>query len=345
MPTTRLSLLGPPQFYHNDQPVALNIAKMQALLAYLAVTRQPQPRDHLLALLWAESGAEAARKNMRNRLWQTRQLWGEEVITSQGNSLLLAPDVWTDVAQFETGLPPQLHAGLPDPAALNELLQLWRGPLLDGVTLAEAPDFELWLTTERARLAQLYTQGLDALINHWRQHGDWTQIIALAQRGLQHDALYEPFHRALMQAYAHRGERAGALRQFDRLQTLLDQELSVAPSADTMALRASIVQNGRDADPANTEAAAEPLAQIRPPQVAPPDAQPFIGRQTEIAQMMHAWRLAGAGHCKVLLLSGELGMGKSTLWRQGGDAARADCAGDAVSTPRSTCPSTPCGGC
>ncbi|MEZ4713100.1 MAG: AAA family ATPase [Caldilineaceae bacterium] len=316
MPTTRLSLLGPPQFYHNGQSVALNIAKMQALLAYLAVTRQPQPRDHLLALLWAESGEEAARKNMRNRLWQTRQLLGEETITSQGNSLLLAPDVRTDVAHFETGLPPQLHADVPDPAVLSELLQLWRGPLLEGVTLAEAPEFELWLTTERERLAQLYTQGLDALINHWRQQGDWAQIIALAQRGLQHDPLYEPFHQALMRAYTHRGERTSALRQFDRLQTLLDHELGVAPSADTMALRASIVQNGQDADPANPRDAAEPLARIHPPQVAQPGDQPFIGRQTEIAQMMHAWRQAGAGRCRVLLLSGELGMGKSTLWRQ-----------------------------
>ena len=316
MSTTRLSLLGPPQFYHNGQPVALNIAKMQALLAYLAVTRQRQTRDHLLALLWAESGAEAARKNMRNRLWQTRQLLGEEVIISQSNSLLLASDVWTDVAQFEISLPAQLHLDVPDPAILNELLQLWRGPLLDGVTLAEAPEFELWLTTERARLAQLYTQGLDAFIEHRRQHDDWAQIVSLAQRGLQHDPLYEPFHQALMQAYAHRGARTNALRQFDRLQTLLDQELGVAPSADTLALRASIAQNGLDEDPGNSTATAEPLVQIRAPQATQPDAQPFIGRQTEIAQMMTSWRLAGVGTRKVLLLSGELGMGKSTLWRQ-----------------------------
>lgn len=313
MPITRLSLLGAPLFYYNDQPVALNIAKMQALLAYLAVTRLPQPREHLLALLWAESGADAARKNMRNRLWQTRQLLGEDVVISQGQGLLLAPGVWTDVAQFEMSLPAQLRADSPDPVILDELLQLWRGPLLEGITLAEAPEFELWLTTERERLGQLYTQGLDALINRQRQLDGWTQIVALAQRGMQHDPLHEPFHQALMRAYASQGERTAALRQYDQLHALLAQELGVEPLPESQALRATIAKHELATQlPPRKDAVVAPLVMPGVNRYA----TPFVGRQAELETLNGVWQQAGAGSCKVLLLSGELGIGKSTLWRQ-----------------------------
>lgn len=84
MSTLYLAFLGSPQILLNQQPVELSVAKMQALLAYLSLTRTPHHRDHLLSLLWAESHKDAARKNMRNRLWQLRQLLGEDVLTTLG---------------------------------------------------------------------------------------------------------------------------------------------------------------------------------------------------------------------------------------------------------------------
>lgn len=318
MSTIRLTVLGPFAITRDQQPIPLNIAKLQALLAYLAVTRTPQSREHLLSLLWSESHPEAARKNLRNRLWQLRQMVGEEVITTKGDWIALAPTIWTDVAAFETGLAAPGQANAVDADPVVALLPLWRGGLLEGVHLTEAPDFEVWLTTERARLGQLYLRALQALLAEHQRTADWVQVIALAQTGLAYDPLQEPLHQALMLAYAHQGSRTAALRQYDHLRTLLAQELDVTPLPTTEALRTAIV-NSTVVPSAVPSFNGQPLpaTSYAPPATrhAPPVSSPFIGRQAQLAALDLAWQQAARGQCKVVLISGELGIGKTRLWQ------------------------------
>jgi DNA-binding SARP family transcriptional activator len=59
----RLALLGKPQFEY----------KGQALLAYLAVTRQPHSCSALAGLLWSEMPESDARANLRVTLSQLRK--------------------------------------------------------------------------------------------------------------------------------------------------------------------------------------------------------------------------------------------------------------------------------
>lgn len=318
MSTIRLTILGPFAITRDQQPIPLNIAKVQALLAYLAVTRTPQSREHLLSFLWAESHPEAARKNLRNRLWQLRQTVGEAVLTTNGGWIALAPTVWTDVAAFETGLAAVAQANALDADHVAVLLPLWRGGLLEGVHLTEAPDFELWLTTERARLGQLYLRALQTLLAEHQRAADWPQVIALAQTGLAYDPLQEPLHQAIMTAYAHQGSRTAALRQYDHLRTLLAQELAVPPLPATEALRTAIA-NSDIVPPAVPFLNGQPLSATsyttpatRP---APPVSSPFIGRQAQMAALDLAWQQAARGQCKVVLISGELGIGKTRLWQ------------------------------
>ncbi|MFN8492247.1 MAG: BTAD domain-containing putative transcriptional regulator [Caldilineaceae bacterium] len=342
MSTLRLAVLGPPQILRDDQAIELNIAKVQALLTYLAVTDVPQTRDHLLALLWAESAPEAARKNLRNRLWQLRQTLGEEVILSTGDKLALAPTIWTDVTRFVTDVQAQLQTQTLAVNQLEQALQLWRGPLLEGVQFNEAPEFEIWLTTERERLGQLYRRGLTALISEWQRVGDWAHAVMLAQRGLTYDPLHEAFHQQLMLAYAQQGARADALRQYDRLHSLLGQELGIEPLPETVALHAAILNNkmngqgkpaigSRQWTVASEQWAEDrrqkivdsgqmsglnrqsPVAGLQSP--VPDHQSPFVGRQAQLAALDLAWQQARRGQCKVVLISGELGIGKTRLWR------------------------------
>ena len=48
-------------------------AKAPALLAYLAMTRRPQSRDTLAALLWGEMGDADAKNNLRQTLTSLRK--------------------------------------------------------------------------------------------------------------------------------------------------------------------------------------------------------------------------------------------------------------------------------
>jgi len=176
----RLRLLGLPSIEQRGQPIALP-AKAIALLAYLALTQPTSPRSRLIGLLWPESGDEAGRKNLRNLLWTIHKGLGEEAIEVAGEQLGLRDSVWVDLRDFESAAP-------ENPAAAADL---YTGPFLDGLSVVDAPDFELWLAGQRDRLAQLQLRVLTAQLETARAKGDWRRVIETARRALAVDRLDE----------------------------------------------------------------------------------------------------------------------------------------------------------
>ncbi len=308
MTDLRLHLLGVPFLERAEQPIPLTIAKGIALLAWLALTPGPQPRERLVDLLWPDSLPDAARKNLRNTLWALRKEVGEGALDSGGERLTLLDALWVDARAFQQGV------AAPDvpTAHLRAVVDSYRGPLADGLTLADAPDFELWLIAERERLEQLYLRAVEALVERYRRAGAWGEIVTVARRALIQDPLQEPLHRALMEAHAQLGERPEALRQFDSARAVLMRELGVEPLPDTEALRQRIVQGDFSAE-------ASPPLPLLPARRPPPSRRPtvpFIGRQAELAALTDEWERAIAGEARVLLLTGEMGIGKTRLWQE-----------------------------
>jgi hypothetical protein len=64
-----ISLLGPPRLECDNQPISVDTRKADALLAYLAVTRQQHRRDILATLLWPENDQTHARSALRRTLF------------------------------------------------------------------------------------------------------------------------------------------------------------------------------------------------------------------------------------------------------------------------------------
>jgi DNA-binding SARP family transcriptional activator len=307
MSAPHLFFLGQPQFELDGQPAELSSAKAAALLAFLAAANDPQPRERLVGLLWAESSEEAARKNLRNALWSIRKTLGEDVLAADDDHLSIGPAVWVDIREFQA-----LAESVPQSA-----VALFRGPFLDGLVVADAPDFEIWLTGERERLAEVYSRALSALVDSFRAKGDWRQVISIAQRALASDNLQEPMYRALMEAHAHLGERAEALRHYDTLRTTLERELGVQPLPETDALRAAIVNGAIAPDVAG---ALVPAPSPRMPSAKrhlvrqAPSRPPFIGRRAERLALDAELQTVMSGQARIVLLSGEVGIGKSSLW-------------------------------
>ncbi len=304
----RLYFLGMPRIERDDRPVELP-AKAVALLAYLADTAGPVPRDRILGLLWGESAEDAARKNLRNTLWTIRRGLGDSVVRAEGDRLTLSGDVWVD----SRGWPPA-------DASSETALALYRGPFLDGLTVNEAPEYELWLMMERERLAQSFLRAVAAAIRLHQARGAWRDVLAVARRGLAQDNLHEPFYRALMEAHARLGERAEALRQYEVLRSLLERELGVEPLPETEALAAALPDLAADT-PAGEHGgpAAETVLLPRertPAQRQTAESHPFIGRSHELAALSEEYDRADAGETRVVLLYGELGIGKTRLWHE-----------------------------
>ncbi len=313
IPILQLYFLGPPQFSCNDQPVELTSAKAVALLAYLAATPMPQSRERLLDLFWPDSLPDAARKNLRNTLWGIRKAFGDGLLQSDNDRLSLAPSVWVDLLIFAETI---VSAQSPI-SYLTSHISLYRGPFLDGLNLTDAPDFEIWLTSERERLGQLYLRHLTTLIDLYRAEQNWPEIILTARRVLAYDNLHEPMYRTLMEAHARLGERSESLRQYEALRTILTAELGVEPLLETEALHTAILKG--DLQPVPPPIPKQhPLPGGRPDKVvaAKTPSSPFVGRQVELAVLTEELQRATTGQARLVLISGEMGIGKSRLWQE-----------------------------
>ena len=68
MPRLTLTLFGSPRIELDQQPITVDTRKAIALLAYLALARQPHSRDALAALLWPDYDQSHAYAALRRTL-------------------------------------------------------------------------------------------------------------------------------------------------------------------------------------------------------------------------------------------------------------------------------------
>ena len=277
----RLSLLGafhvtlrghpPPQFHTN---------KVRALLVYLALEAgQVHERATLVGLLWPEMPEAKALNNLSKALGLLRRALQEDaqatpyLLTSR-QSVHFNPDsnFWLDVAEFQDGITPRASL-----LQLEQAVGLYRGELLSGFSLPDAPAFEEGLLLWRERLHQQMLAALEQLATHYLEVKNHEQAQRYARRQLELDTWRESAHVQLMQALALAGDRSGALAQYETCRRLLAEELAVEPAAGTIALYESIkagdfVPEGR--------VERRPIVHNLP---LSPTA--FIGRQQELAAL------------------------------------------------------------
>jgi len=157
-----IRLLGAPEVQVAGTPLVLNHLKAWALLFYLAATGQSHTRDHLATLLWSESPGSDVRHSLRSSLYRLRQALrpggAASALIIEGDQVRLQlGEGECDVTCFR-----QL-ASTGSESALAQATSLYRGPLLQGFTLADAPLFEEWARFEEARLSEAYLDALDRL--------------------------------------------------------------------------------------------------------------------------------------------------------------------------------------
>ena len=225
-----------------------------ALLCYLALAspRGFHRRDTLVALFWPELDQEHARNTLRQSVYFLRRALGQETIVSRGDELALAPDqVGCDVWGFETAI----NGGRPADA-----LALYRGELLAGFHISEAPDFERWLEEERSRLRQRAGEAAWALAAARERDGDAAGAAEAARRAAAFSPADETALRRLMLLLKRVGDGAGAVRAYEAFAWKLEGEYELEPSAETQAVVARLrAESGESKVPAPGAHSAAPL--------------------------------------------------------------------------------------
>lgn len=314
-------------------PVELGTDPLWLLLAYLVLhASQPVNRQKVAFLLWPDASETAALRYLRQHLHRLRQILAQlklpdTILESNAGHLHFDPaaELWVDVIQFQQQIANRQRQ--------IEAIELYEGELLAGYEAG-------WLQPHRSHFQERYLQALRTQINGANMQRNYGRALYYARRLLQANPLRESSHRIYMEALYFNGQRVEALHHFADLQALLQQELNVAPMAETAELYQQIKQGTLPRD--------IPLlvsSSRRPPQALKAITQistSFIGRRQELAHLDDILARTLGGDGRFVLITGEDGIGKSALlnaWLQ----ARAGQLATFQATCREEAPCLPAG--
>ena len=203
-------------------------ASQRRRLGLLAVVAAAGPRgvsrDKLLALLWPDSEAEAARHSLYQAVHAIRRSAGSDEIFLGGTTLQLNPQLITsDVGEFEEAVETGSH---------EQAVRLYRGPFLDGFRLESAPEYEQWQDGERVLHARQYATALESLAAEAAARGDHPAAVRWWRRLAAAEPVSTTAAVGLIEALVAAGDRAGALQFAGVHRSLVRQHLETEPGPE-----------------------------------------------------------------------------------------------------------------
>jgi DNA-binding SARP family transcriptional activator len=290
MKPVRLCALGTLRLITDQRITAITSPAPALLLGYLichAANGQPIARSRLAGSLWPDVTEARARRNLTDTLYRLRRAIGvaiaDRMLRSDDDMIALS-DVTIDVAEFRR------LAASAQAADWQTALNLYTGDLLDDLDAD-------WLLAPREHLHEVFLTTLERVCVADVESGHLSKALTVAQLWVESDPLSEAAHATAMRLYARLGRYADALRQYDRLAQLLDQELKIEPLPETRALAAALRSE----------------IELARRVTAPVPALPFVGRAGERALLLEAVEATIAGRGGVIAIEGAAGIGKSRL--------------------------------
>ena len=275
--------------------VRLGARKHLALLIYLAL--QPKVlhrRERLIDLFWPTVPPKAGRQSLATGLNVLRSRLGRESIDADREHIrLVRGSVHLDVDRLVAG----------------EILGNDLTPALDidgflvGFYPADTPEFGMWCDRQRARLLPAIKAGLVTLMDYARRTAAVDHLGFLADRLLTIDDLAEEGIRARMEVSALAGDRLTALRIYDEWSARLASDLGATPSVFVEGMAARLRRSSW----------AQPRVPIRVAETGRLRHQQFVGRAEEFQRLYEQWEAVRSGCSRHILLTGESGVGKTTL--------------------------------
>ncbi len=273
------------------------LAARRSRLILAALSAQPgglTPRA-LAEIIWDDppptwkSARRSAVAALRASL-EAIDLGGQRVIVSTATGYALADGIRTDVEEGEVTveLAEKEFAAERATAALGLLATV--AAVLRGKVL---PDDEAdWIDELRSRHLRLVTRAGVLEAEASLRAGLAAASVAAAEQLIAREPIDERAHRLLIRALAASGDRAGAIRAFERCRVILADELGVDPGAETTAAYLEVLRSGSSGMGSLPE----------------PPRNGFFGRHEELTHIVDALQSPG-----VVSVVGRGGVGKSRL--------------------------------
>ncbi|MEU6222852.1 BTAD domain-containing putative transcriptional regulator [Streptomyces sp. NPDC047042] len=329
-----ISVLGPLRVEVEGRAANFGSRLTRAILAQLLIARGAYvPVDRLVRQLWQGTPPPSAHASLQGYVARLRRVLEPDrppraparllASAPYGYALRLSPDQhMVDAWHFERelaaclALPPGHDAEVAH--RLRAVMNLW-----SGTAYAEFAD-EPWAADESARLEELRHAGRETLAAARLNSGALHDALADADTLTREQPLREEGWRLLALALWANGRQGDALAALRRARDSLRDELGVDPGPELVELEQAVLQQRLDilhrfTRPALTDhpqqqeiAFAQPTSQGAT-RVAPLAAAELLGRDTELTELASAADLVRQGRGQLVLLSGEAGIGKSSL--------------------------------
>jgi predicted ATPase/DNA-binding SARP family transcriptional activator len=236
----RVQTLGRLQVQLRGEPVdegAWAYAKPRELLVYLAVHRGGRSRSDIGRAIWPVSSPAQAKNSFNVSLHHLRKTLGDATwILTEDDRCRIADGVAVEVdaERFEQEARLALQQGDADPERLRQARSLYTGDFMAGETAGP------WHEEHRSRLLRLWADVSLRLAATLEEAGDDAAAASVYHEVVVREELDEAAHRGLMRTWARTGDRARALRHYDRLVEFLRDELECDPEPETVRVRDSL---------------------------------------------------------------------------------------------------------
>ena len=277
----QIQVLGTPQVILGDAPVKFPYRKTEGIFYYLCMKKQAT-RDELVNIFWADTDEKSGKKNVRQVLYQLKKIMGDDIILTQGNSILM----------LNTELALELDWEKSGEDFLNT-----EGEFLQYFYIKDCPEFDEWIEEIRERQKERWEEEIRRLLDSTLVQNDVQKLYQVLRRWNQMNPLSEHVVTTSMEYYANFGQYNMAIQLFYEYKAKLWEELEEEPGEEILRMFHRVFQIKE------TTIGQEQVEQKN-----------FYGRTSELFRINdQVQRFRNREACISQIICGNLGVGKSAL--------------------------------
>jgi LuxR family maltose regulon positive regulatory protein len=236
-PKITIHAFGASQVELDGKPVTtpewISQKRVRELFFYILAHPEGLTKESIGIVFWPDSHPSQLKLQFKNAIYRMRYALGQDVVEFENDRYRFNRnlDYEYDVETFTT----YLHRAGNNVdrqekiKLLEQAANVYQHPYLSDVEGS-------WVIPVREALWREFTSSVSSLSQLFLEVNSNDKVLEYSQKMLALDPCLEEAHRLAMRAYAAKGDRAGLVRQFERCQKALQDEIDAPPSPQTVTL-------------------------------------------------------------------------------------------------------------